>query len=85
MMSNRMRDLHMQHYTFFWQGKPEQETREYGVGFAVRNHLLQMITPPTEGNKWILTLCLSTEQGTANILCIYTPTMSASPETMNKF
>ena len=23
-----------QHYTFFWQGKPEQETREHGVGFV---------------------------------------------------
>ena len=40
-----------EHYPFFWQGKPEQETREYGIGFAVRNHLLQMITPPTEGTK----------------------------------
>ena len=74
-----------QHYTFFWQGKPEQETREYGIGFAVRNHLLQMITPPTEETKRMLTLCISTEQGNTNILCVYGPTMSASPETKDKF
>ena len=71
-----------QHYTFFWQGKPEQETREHGVGFAVRNHLLQMIR---EGAERMLTLHLSSEQGIANILCIYAPTMSASPETKDKF
>ena len=60
-----------QHTTFFWQGKPEQETRENDVGFANRNHLLQMITTPTEGAKRMLTFCLSTGQGTANILCTY--------------
>ena len=73
-----------QHDTFR-QGKLEQETRGHGVGFAVRNHLLQMITPPTEGTERMLTLCLSSDQGTANILCIYAPTMSASPETKDKF
>ena len=74
-----------QHCTFFWQGKPEHKTREYGVGFAVRNHLLQMMTPPTEGTKKMLTLCLSSKQGTANILDIYAPTMSPSPEIKDKF
>ena len=69
----------------FWPGKLEQETREHGVGFAVRSHLLQMITLPTEGTEMMLTLCLSSEQGTANILCIYAPTMSVSPETKDKF
>ena len=72
-------------YTFFWHGKPEQETRECGIGFAVRNHLLQIITPPKEGTERMPTLHLSSEQGTANILCIYAPTMSASPETKDIF
>ena len=75
----------VQHYTFLWQGKPEQETREYGVGFAFRNHLLQIITPPTEGTERMLRLCFSTEQDSANIPCFYTPTMSASPGTKDKF
>ena len=69
----------------FGKKKKEQETREYGVGFAVWNHMLQMITPPAERTKRLLTLCLSTEQGTANILCIYAPTMSASSGTKDKF
>ena len=43
-----------QHYPFFWQGKPELQTREYGIRFAVRNHLLHMITPLTEGTKRML-------------------------------
>ena len=30
-------------YTFFWQGKSEEEVREHGVGFAVRNTLLGMV------------------------------------------
>ncbi|TWW71519.1 hypothetical protein D4764_16G0000160 [Takifugu flavidus] len=43
-------------YTFFWQGKPPGETREYGVGFAVKNMLLGALIPPTGGSERILTL-----------------------------
>ena len=28
-------------FTLFWQGKPSDEVREHGVGFAVRNKLLR--------------------------------------------
>ena len=41
-------------FTFFWQGKSQDETREHGVGFAVRNSLLESIIPPTEGKERIL-------------------------------
>ena len=34
-------------YTFFWQGKPAEEQRMHGVGFAVRNTLLLYIVEPT--------------------------------------
>ena len=27
-------------FTFFWQGRPPEETRVQGVGFAIRNKLL---------------------------------------------
>jgi len=27
-------------YTFFWQGKSSEKPRQHGVGFAVRNNLL---------------------------------------------
>ena len=45
-------------FTLFWQGKPSDEVREYGVGFAVKNRLLGSITPPAEGTERILSLRL---------------------------
>ena len=48
--------LKEENYTFFWHGKGLDETLEHGVGFAVRNTLLTMITPmissPTNQNSW---------------------------------
>lgn len=34
--------LHERDYTIIWRGKAADETREHGVGFAIRNSLLQM-------------------------------------------
>ena len=34
-------------YSFFWQGKAD-ETREHGVGFAIKNNLLGSVIPPSE-------------------------------------
>ena len=50
-------------FTLFWQGKPSDEVREHGVGFAVRNRLLGSITPPAEGTERILSLRLQTSSG----------------------
>ena len=30
-------------YTFIWQGKASQETRQHGVGFAIKNSLLDRL------------------------------------------
>ena len=38
-------------YTFFWQGKAKDEKREHGVGFAVKNSLLKMVEPPSNGSE----------------------------------
>ena len=38
-------------FTLFWQGKPSDEVREHGVGFAVRNKLLGSITPTSRRNR----------------------------------
>ena len=38
-------------FTLFWQSKPSDEVREHGVAFAVRNKLLESITPPAEGTE----------------------------------
>lgn len=77
--------LKEEHYTFFWQGKSAEETREYGVGFAVKNTLQSMIEPPTGGTERTLTLRLSTVQGVINFICIYAPTQLASIETKDQF
>lgn len=74
-----------ENFTFYWKGKPEEETREYGVGFAVRNSLLKMTEPPANGTERLLQIRLTTTQGPATIMSIYAPTLSATPETKDKF
>ena len=41
-------------YSFFWQSKAADETREHGVGFAIKNNLLCSIIPPSEGTERLL-------------------------------
>ena len=72
-------------YTFFWQGKPSDEPREYGVGFAVKNSLLKMVEPCSNGSARLLTLRLNTTEGPFNLVCAYAPTLTATPETKNEF
>ena len=45
-------------YSFFWQGKAADETREQGVGFAIKNNLLGSIIPPSEGTERLIKLQL---------------------------
>ena len=72
-------------YTFFWRGKPAEERRLYGVGFAVRNTLLPQIVEPTGGSERILRLSLHTSSGTANLLSIYAPTQMADSDIKDQF
>ncbi|XP_038059300.1 craniofacial development protein 2-like [Patiria miniata] len=65
-------------FTFFCQGKPPEETKIHGVGFAVRNRLLGSIVPPTEGSERILKLQLHTAAGMA-------PTLASSAEAKDNF
>ena len=55
-------------FTLFWQGKPSDEVREHGVGFAVRNKLFGSITPPAEGTEGILSLRLQTSSGPVSVI-----------------
>ena len=46
-------------YTFFWQGKNEEEVSEHGVGFAVKNTLLDKVQHTalsvfTHQHSWLL-------------------------------
>lgn len=72
-------------FTFFWHGKSASEVREYGVGFAVRNSLLNSVEPPVAISERIITLKLSTKVGTATVISAYAPTLQASDDTKDQF
>ena len=72
-------------YTFDWQGNGSGEHREYGVGFAVRNSLLSMIEPGSNGSERLLTLRLNTTAGPVTLVSVYAPTMSAASDTKDEF
>ena len=72
-------------YTFFWHGRPENERREHGVGFAVRNSLLGSITPPSEGSERILTMQLNTTAGLVTLISAYAPTLTSTEEAKDMF
>ena len=77
--------LKEKNYTFFWQGLEPEERRIHGVGFAIRNTLLSSVEPPSEGTERLLSLRVHTPAGYANIICIYAPTLSSSPEIKDAF
>ncbi|XP_072017467.1 craniofacial development protein 2-like [Amphiura filiformis] len=77
--------LREQDYTYFWQGKEQDQPRQHGVGFAVRNTLLSSIEPPTAGTERFLSLRLSTSSGPVNIMNVYAPTLCSSTETKDQF
>ena len=47
------------------------ERREHGVGFAVKNTLLQSVEVGSDGNERITTLRLHTNKGTATLVSVY--------------
>ncbi|XP_069181139.1 craniofacial development protein 2-like [Procambarus clarkii] len=72
-------------FTFFWQGKPPEQVREHGVGFAIRNRLLGSIVPPTEGSGRIIKLQLHTAAGMVSFINAYAPTLTSSMEAKDEF
>ncbi|XP_067023851.1 uncharacterized protein [Acropora muricata] len=72
-------------YTFFWNGLSQDEPRQHGVGFAVRNSLLASIETPTGGSSRRLVLRMKTSMGNINILSAYAPTLTSTPEAKDQF
>ena len=72
-------------YTFYWQGKGSGEHREYGVGFAVRNSVLSMIEPGSDGSERLLTLLLNSTAGPVTLVSVYAPTLSATSDIKDEF
>ena len=71
-------------YSFFWQGKAADETREHGVGFAIKNNLSVSIIPPSERTEKLVKLQLQTSAGLISLINAYAPTLT-SPELKDKF
>ena len=72
-------------YTFIWQGKSAEETREHGVGFAIRNTLMSSTEPGVDGTERILSLRLHTTEGMVNLVSVYAPTLYAPQEIKDTF
>ena len=73
------------HYTFYWQGLPEEDRRLHGVGFAVKNSLVNSITTPVALSERVCSVQLRLKQGQAALICVYAPTLDADDETKAKF
>ena len=72
-------------YTFFGQRKNSNEPHQHGVGFAVRNSLLNTIEPGSNGFERLLTLRLNTTAGPITLISVYAPTLSATPDDKDEF
>uniref|UniRef100_A0A2C9KAG3 Endonuclease/exonuclease/phosphatase domain-containing protein n=1 Tax=Biomphalaria glabrata TaxID=6526 RepID=A0A2C9KAG3_BIOGL len=72
-------------YSFFWQGKAESEVSEHGVGFAVKNTLLNTVDLKCNGSERLLSLRLNTSIGHVTLICSYAHTLSSTPEAKDMF
>ena len=74
-------------YTFFWKGYPEGQSRQHGVGLAVRTELMDKITEtPTCVSERLMTLRVPLIKGQhATILSCYAPTLTSEEETKDNF
>ena len=73
-------------YTIFWSGKSEKEKREAGVGFAVKNTLIDKIEQPIGLNDRIMTLRIPlVGDRYLTIISVYAPTLVSSEEVITSF
>ena len=74
-------------YTFFWSGKPADERRESGVGFAISNTTLSSLDSlPVGINDRIMKLRVPLmDKQHLTLLSVYAPTMTNPEETKNTF
>ena len=74
-------------YTFFWSGRATDERREAGVGFAVRNELVNKLSSLPHGiNDRLMTMKLTLPgKKQATIISAYAPTMTNTDDVKDKF
>ena len=71
-------------YTF-WQGLSQDQPRQHGIGFAVRNSLIATTETSSGGSLRILALRMKTSAGFVNIISAYTSTLTSTPEAKDQF
>ena len=74
-------------YTFYWIGKPTEELRHSGVGFAIRNDIARKLVSLPEGiDDRLMLLRLPTGKNSfATFFSCYAPTLSAEPDAKESF
>ena len=77
----------MNGYTIHWIGKKEEETREYGVGFAIKASLSSTLAELPRGiNERLMTLRLPLEGNRyVTLISAYAPTLKSSADTISSF
>ena len=74
-------------YTFFWSGRGENESREAGVGFAIKSSLVSKLSSlPTAINDRLMSLKLPLSgKKQATLVSVYAPTMTNPDDIKDKF
>ncbi|XP_062862816.1 uncharacterized protein LOC134324867 [Trichomycterus rosablanca] len=74
-------------YTFFWKGKPANEPQIHGMGFAIKNSLINYLYElPVGINERLMTirLMLASSQ-MATVISVYAPTLDAQDKVKEAF
>ena len=74
-------------YTFFWNGRPEAERRDAGVGFAIKSNLVNKLAALPKGvNDRLMTLRLPLQgKHFATLISAYAPTMTNPDDVKERF
>ena len=74
-------------YKFYWSGKPESDSRQAGVGFAIKTkHINLLDVVPTGMSERLMTGWLKLDnERYATITSTYAPTMTNTDEIKEKF
>ena len=67
-------------YTFFWHSKGED-----GVGFAIRNKLIQLVELGPPISERLMLMKFNTEEASTNLLSVYAPTLTSSQDVKDAF
>ena len=74
-------------YTFFLKGKPEGDKCYHGVGFAIRTKFVPLLQGknPVGINERLMTMNLSLQGFSLNLISAYAPTLASSDESKESF